>query len=68
MNGAILKAKITERGMKMQDFAALLGMTPGFFSAKLHGWNGSNFTLPQAQKVCDALKLSPDEAYAIFFA
>lgn len=61
-----LKAAIVEKGTTQQHIADEIGIDRSTFYRKMH--RGGCFTVAEANAIVSALKLSKDEATAIFFA
>ena len=63
---AAIRQKMRQRKLTVQQVATTLAMDQSTFHRKLNR-GGATFTLGQAQILADALKLTPQEAQAIFF-
>ena len=61
-----LRGKIVENGYTVERFSEALGINNATMHRKL-GTNGEGFTIGEANKIVTLLKLSPEEALAIFF-
>ncbi|WP_031513993.1 helix-turn-helix domain-containing protein [Desulfofalx alkaliphila] len=62
-----LKGKIVERGMSVGDLAKEIGVDRSTLYRKMNA-SGEPFTIREANLICKALKLSGQEAMAIFFS
>ena len=62
-----LRGAIVEREMNMGDLADRIGVDRSTLYRKISS-NGSSFTIEEADLISKALKLTADEATAIFFA
>lgn len=62
-----LRGKIVENGLTVEGVADLIGIDKSTIYRKING-RGEAFTVREANLLCDALKLSKDEAVAIFFS
>ncbi len=62
---AKLRGKIVENGLNQMALAEATGMDRSTLSRKLK--NGEAFTIGEANKIVTILKLTKDEAVAIFF-
>ncbi len=62
-----LKGKIVERGMTIKIVAEKMGVNESTIYRKL-GNKGETFTIKDANLLFDILKLTPEEATAIFFS
>lgn len=62
-----LKGKIVEKGYNISTVAEKIGVNKASFYRKLNA-NGESFTVGEANKIVSLLKISNDEATAIFFA
>lgn len=60
-----LKGKIAENGLNQEKLSEKVGMTRCTLNRKLK--RGEAFTIGEANKITKALKLTKDEAMAIFF-
>lgn len=65
MKGNKLKAKIIERGLSVEGFASLIGVTRS--SAYRMLTNPKRITLEKALRIKEALEMTNEEATAIFF-
>ena len=65
MNVKMLKGKMTEKGFNVERLAEQLGMNRSTLYRKLNG--GEKITIGEATKIKNLLKLSNDDARAIFF-
>ena len=65
MNGRKLKAKIIERGLNVEKFASLIGMTRSSLYRRLN--ESANMTIGEAIRIKDVLELTDEEASVIFF-
>ena len=63
VNRTKLQAKIVECGMTQDGLAAELGIDRGTFRRRL---NAEKLQIKDIHKICEVLRLSPDEAIAIF--
>lgn len=66
MQGNKLKAKIVERGLNIEGFAALIDMNRSSAYRMLN--NPKKITIDKAMRIKKALELSNEEASAIFFS
>lgn len=66
VNIPMLRGKIAESGMKKSYLASSIGIDNSTFYRKMKS-NGGTFTVEQMQKLISLLKLSKEDAYAIFF-
>lgn len=62
-----LKGKMVERGVTTEDLAKQLGIDRTTLYRKFKN-NGSSFTIREANEIVCFLKLSKEDANAIFFA
>ncbi len=62
---AKLRGKITENGLNQEKLSKEVGMDRSTLNRKLK--TGEAFTIGEANKIAIALKLTKDEAMAIFF-
>lgn len=62
-----LKGKIVEKGMSVRHLADEMGIDQSTLYRKMSS-NGEQFTIRDAHLICKILKLSGDEATAIFFS
>jgi predicted transcriptional regulator len=62
-----LKGKIVEQGMTIDVFAETAGISRATMFRKLSK-EGDDFTIAEADAIVKALKLSKDDANAIFFS
>lgn len=62
---AKLKGKIVEKGLNQTTLAQKTGMDRSTLNKKMK--TGEAFTIGEANKIADILKLTRDEAMAIFF-
>lgn len=60
-----LRGKMVEKGMNVETLASIMGIDRATLYRKLG--NGGNFTVGEALKINDALELTKEEAYDIFF-
>lgn len=67
VNVNLMKGKIVEKGLSVEDVAHYIGINKATFYRKLSG-NGSNFLIGEATKIVEYLGLSSEDATAIFFA
>ncbi len=65
MNGNKLKAKIIERGLTVTEFASRINMDRSSLYRKLS--NSQRLTIGEVERIKDVLKLTNEEASAIFF-
>lgn len=63
MNGNLLKAKITERGLTQSQVANMIGISGNSLSRKIRGLR--DFRLREVQQLCDCLNI--DNPGEIFF-
>lgn len=63
---AKLKGKIVENGLNQMALAEATGMDRSTLSRKMK--NAEAFTIGEANRIATILKLTKDEAVAIFFA
>lgn len=63
---AKLKGKIVENGLNQMTLAEAAGMDRSTLSRKMK--NAEAFTIGEANRIVTILKLTKDEAVAIFFA
>ncbi len=61
-----LKAKLVEMGFDYEYCAKELGISKNTFTKKIN--NIEKFSIPQANKLADLLKLSKEEKLLIFFS
>jgi len=61
-----LKGKIVENGMTISELAKRIGIDRSTLYRKLNN-NGETFTIKEANLICRELKLTSEEATAIFF-
>ncbi|GGI30893.1 helix-turn-helix domain-containing protein [Staphylococcus chromogenes] len=59
-----LRLLLEKRGLKHQEVAKMIGMTPAKFSQKINR-NKSDFTLAEASLICDVLNVSMDEYFFV---
>lgn len=64
MNVNKLKGKIVENGLSVEKLADIIGIDRSSLYRKLN--NSDKFTIGEASRIKDALKLSGAEAYEIF--
>lgn len=64
-NPTSMKVSRITRSLRQKDVANMLGITPEAYSRKETG--ASKFTLPEANKIREGLKLSEKETMSIFF-
>ena len=62
-----LKGKIVEKGLSIKTLADIIGIDRATLYRKLSN-NGDTLLIREANSIVSALKLSPDEAVAIFFS
>ncbi|MCF2557062.1 helix-turn-helix domain-containing protein [Fournierella massiliensis] len=62
-----LKGKIVEKRSSVEELSKVLGMDRSTLYRRFSN-DGSEFTIREADLIAKALKLSGEEAYAIFFA
>ena len=67
MNVNKLKGKIVEKGLSIKTLADIIGIDRATLYRKLSN-NGDTLLIREANSIVSALKLSPDEAVAIFFS
>jgi hypothetical protein len=67
MNVNKLKGKIVENGVNVDTVAEAIGVDKSTFYRKLAA-DGVNFTIGEADRIAQFLKLTKDEVNAIFFA
>lgn len=65
MKGNKLKAKIVERGMSIGEFASCLGVDRSSVYRMMS--NPKRITIDKAVRIKEALKMTNEEAVAIFF-
>ena len=65
MNILKLKGKMVETEHSIETLAAKLGVDRSTLYRKMN--DGSKFTIEEAQKIKNALELSDEETWAIFF-
>lgn len=63
----LLKAKLLERDLKVEDLAPVLQKSVATVYRKLDD-DGKNITVKEARQIGDFLQLTADEMGAIFFA
>lgn len=61
-----LKGRIIENGYSIEEFARVLGMDYSTLYRKIKS-DGASFTVGEANKIVEILKLEPADAVAIFF-
>ena len=66
MRGELLRAKIKNRGLKVQYVAKEVGLSRGGFSKKMNGH--SFFNSDEISRLIDILGLSVEEVYEIFLS
>lgn len=62
-----LKGKLTELGMTVTDLANLIGYDKSALYRRIKN-NGASLTIDEANAIIRVLKLTKDEAIAIFFS
>lgn len=62
---AKLRGKIVENGLNQMTFAKAIGMDRSTLNRRMR--NGEAFTIGEAGRIATILKLTKDEAAAIFF-
>lgn len=62
-----LKAKLVENGRNVDYLASCLGLDRSTLYRRL-GEDGQSFTVGEADKICQALNLTAEEANSIFFS
>lgn len=62
-----LKGKIVERGLNVEKLAERIGLDKSTLYRKINN-DGETFSIREANLICKELKLSPQEATAIFFS
>ncbi len=67
MNSNLLKGALKAQGLTQRTTAQLIGMSASRFSAKINGTNGAEFSLGEAKKLRDLLRLDTATCDAIFF-
>ena len=65
-NESRLKAKLVEMGFSYDYSAKELGISKNTFTKKIN--NVEKFSIPQANKLAEILKLSQEEKVLIFFS
>ena len=65
-NESRLKAKLVEMGFSYEYCANELGISKNTFTKKIN--NVEKFSIPQANKLAEILKLSQEEKVLIFFS
>ena len=65
INSNMLRGKIIERGLTVEKLAEIMGINTSTLYRKLS--NGDTMLVRDANAIVRALKLSADEAIAIFF-
>ncbi|WP_346698616.1 helix-turn-helix transcriptional regulator [Thomasclavelia spiroformis] len=65
-NESRLKAKLVEMGFSYEYCAKELGISKNTFTKKIN--NVEKFSIPQANKLAEILKLSQEEKVLIFFS
>lgn len=60
-----LRLLLEKRGLKYQEVAKMIGMTPAKFSQKINR-NKSDFTLAEASLICDVLNVSMDVYFFVY--
>lgn len=68
MNTLALKARLTESGMTQRDVADKIGLSLSRFNAKLNNTDDAEFSLGEVRAMMGVLKISAEQAAAIFFA
>lgn len=66
MNRNLLKAEIVRQGYTIGDVARKIGVKESVLYSRFSKNSTKSFTLELASKLSECLKLSPDEAFAIF--
>lgn len=66
MNTAKLKGKMRELNVTQEDLAKLIGISLSTLNRKLQEENGEGFTIGEAMRIRNSLKLSAEEASQIF--
>lgn len=61
-----LKVLLLQQGIKQKDLAEYLGVSMQAVNMKIN--NNRLFKLSEILKICDLLKISEKECFAIFFA
>lgn len=64
-NMDILRGKMLEKHMNVEEMAKEIGIDTSTFYRKLKS-NGMSFTVGQMHKIAEVLKLTPEEASSIF--
>lgn len=67
MNVTRLREKISESGLTGEEIAAAINVDPSTYYRKMNA-EGENFTVSQAKKLANALRLTGAEAAEIFLA
>ena len=67
VNVLLLKGKVIEKGFTLEKIAEKIGIDRSTLSRKLSN-SGEDFTIKQADSIVNILKLTPNEATAIFFS
>lgn len=62
-----LRGKIVERGITIEQLANQIGVDRSTLYRKMNN-EGESFTIKEANMICKALKLTGQEATAIFFS
>lgn len=66
MNRNLLKAEIVKQGYTIGDVAKQIGVNEAALYSRFSKSSTKPFTLELASKLSEFLRLSPEEAYAIF--
>ena len=66
-NMKMIRGKMVEKGLNAEELSVIINKDRATFYRKLNS-DGDNFTIKEANLIVNALKLTPDEATAIFFA
>lgn len=67
MNVNKLKGRIVENGTTVEEMAKSMGTAPSTIYRKLQA-NGESFTIKEADDIVKFLRLSAEDATAIFFS
>ena len=60
-----LKAKTIERGFRQFEISEAIGLNPTTYSLKLN--NKAEFKQSEIEKICEVLKIPPEEIRKYFF-
>ena len=64
-NMDVLRGKMTERRVSIEEMARLIGVDASTFYRKMKS-DGANFTVGQMHKIVEVLQLTTEEASTIF--